>query len=128
MKLGLRIFACYLVIFCICFAFPVGWVLDTLRTRYLEGVEDPLVDQAHILAGVVGQMMAADRFDPEAFYQTFEAIYQRRAVKAFDPDHRLSADEERKLLLDRARTGGRGGRPGGRDLAILGRRPGRPRA
>jgi two-component system, OmpR family, sensor histidine kinase CreC len=77
MKLGLRIFGCYLVIFCICFAYPVGWVLDSLRTRYLEGVEDPLADQAHILAGVVGQMMAAGRFDPHAFYRTFEAVYQR---------------------------------------------------
>ena len=76
MKLGLRIFGCYLIIFCICFAYPVGWVLDTLRTRYLEGVEDPLVDQAHILAGVVGQMMSDNQFDPEALYQTFETIYR----------------------------------------------------
>ena len=29
---------------------------------------------------------------------TFDAIEQRRAVKAFDPDHRLTAEEERKLL------------------------------
>lgn len=29
---------------------------------------------------------------------TFEAIETRRAVKAFDPEHRLTADEERKLL------------------------------
>ena len=29
---------------------------------------------------------------------TFEAIYQRRAVKGFDPEHRLTSDEERKLL------------------------------
>lgn len=29
---------------------------------------------------------------------TFDAIYQRRAVKAFDPDHRLSQEEEHKLL------------------------------
>jgi two-component system sensor histidine kinase CreC len=77
MKLGLRIFGCYLVIFCICFAFPAGWVLNTLRTRYLEGVEDPLVDQANILAGVVGQMMSEDQFDPGTFYQTFQAIYSR---------------------------------------------------
>ena len=27
-----------------------------------------------------------------------EAIYQRRAVKHFDPEHRLSADEEQKLF------------------------------
>ena len=77
MKLGLRIFGCYLVIFCICFAVPVGWMLDTLRTRYLEGVEDPLVDQAHILAGVVGQMMADGRFDATRFYETFDAVYSR---------------------------------------------------
>jgi nitroreductase len=29
---------------------------------------------------------------------TFEAIYQRRAVKGFDPEHRLTSDEEKKLL------------------------------
>jgi len=29
---------------------------------------------------------------------TFEAIYQRRAVKGFDPEHRLTPDEEKKLL------------------------------
>jgi nitroreductase len=29
---------------------------------------------------------------------TFDAIYQRRAVKGFDPDHRLTSEEERKLL------------------------------
>ncbi len=28
----------------------------------------------------------------------FDAIYQRRAVKAFDPEHRLTAEEETKLL------------------------------
>lgn len=29
---------------------------------------------------------------------TLEAIYQRRAVKGFDPEHRLTPDEEKKLL------------------------------
>jgi nitroreductase len=29
---------------------------------------------------------------------TFDAIYKRRAVKEFDPDHRLTHDEEKKLL------------------------------
>jgi two-component system sensor histidine kinase CreC len=77
MKLGLRIFGCYLVIFCICFAYPVGWVLDTLRTRYLEGVEDPLVDQANILAEWVSQEMARDAFSPEKFYHLFKDIYNR---------------------------------------------------
>ena len=30
--------------------------------------------------------------------ETFDAIYQRRAIKAFDPDHRLTEEEETKLL------------------------------
>ncbi|MFM1843876.1 MAG: hypothetical protein RLZZ490_2619 [Cyanobacteriota bacterium] len=29
---------------------------------------------------------------------TFDAIYQRRAVKHFDPDHRFTPEEEQKLL------------------------------
>ncbi len=29
---------------------------------------------------------------------TFDAIYQRRAVKHFDPNHRLTPDEEKRLL------------------------------
>lgn len=29
---------------------------------------------------------------------TFDAIYARRAIKHFDPEHRLSLEEERKLL------------------------------
>ena len=29
---------------------------------------------------------------------TFEAIYQRRAIKGFDPEHRISSEQERKLL------------------------------
>ena len=29
---------------------------------------------------------------------TFDAIYQRRAIKQFDPNHILTADEEKKLL------------------------------
>ena len=30
--------------------------------------------------------------------ETIEAIYKRRSIKAYDPDHRLTEDEERKLL------------------------------
>jgi len=30
--------------------------------------------------------------------ETFDAIYQRRAIKGFDPDHRLTQEEETKLL------------------------------
>ncbi len=77
MRLGTRIFFCYLVIFAVCFASPFNWILDTLRIRYLEGVEDPLVDQANILAARAGMEMAADAFDPERWYALFERISAR---------------------------------------------------
>jgi two-component system, OmpR family, sensor histidine kinase CreC len=77
MKLGTRIFIAYLVIFVVCFYYPVDWIAKDLRTRYVEGVEDPLVDQANILAALVGREMEAGRFSPEDLYRAFEDAYDR---------------------------------------------------
>jgi len=77
MKLGLRIFFGYLMIFSVCFYYPIDWVMDTLRSRYLEGVEDPLVDQANILATVVGVEMEDAQFDRDKLYEIFQRVYQR---------------------------------------------------
>lgn len=30
--------------------------------------------------------------------ELFDAIYQRRAIKAFDPEHIVSKDDEKKLF------------------------------
>ncbi|HJX34514.1 MAG TPA: two-component system sensor histidine kinase CreC [Desulfatiglandales bacterium] len=78
MKLGLRIFICYFAIFAVCFYFPIDWVLDNLRSRYLEGVEDPLVDQANILASIAGSEMEEGTFDPEKWRAIFKDVYSRK--------------------------------------------------
>ncbi len=77
MKLGSRIFFCYFLIFSVCFFFPIDWMLGTLRIRYLEGVEDPLVDQANILAAFVGSDMERGTWDPERLYGVFEDVHSR---------------------------------------------------
>jgi len=77
MRLGTRIFLCCLFIFAVCFSYPVSWVLDNLRVRYLEGVEDPLVDQANILAAMVESEMAGKEFNRERWYQAFENVRSR---------------------------------------------------
>ncbi len=77
MKLGTRIFFCYIFIFAVCFYYPIDWIMENLRTRYVEGVEDPLVDQANILAEIVALEMAADQFDPEKLFTAFEKAYSR---------------------------------------------------
>jgi two-component system, OmpR family, sensor histidine kinase CreC len=78
MRLGLRIFLTHLLIFWLCFYFPTSWLLGSLRFRYLEGVEDPLVDQAIILAAIVGAEMEQDRFDSALLQRAFEGAYSRQ--------------------------------------------------
>jgi len=53
MKLGLRIFLFYLAIFAACLYFTADWIWTTLRTRYMESVEEPLVDSANLFASLV---------------------------------------------------------------------------
>ena len=77
MKLGLRIFLCYFIIFAVCFYFPTSWILKNLRIRYLEGVEDPLVDQANILASIAGQEMEDGSFDAEKWEKIFRDVNSR---------------------------------------------------
>ncbi|HEX2644464.1 MAG TPA: two-component system sensor histidine kinase CreC [Thermoanaerobaculia bacterium] len=62
MKLGLRIFLIYLAIFAVCLYFTTDWIWTTLRTRYLESVEEPLVDTANLMASLVEQEMARPDF------------------------------------------------------------------
>jgi len=63
MKLGLRIFLFYLAIFAACLYFTTDWIWTTLRMRYLESVEEPLVDSANLLASLVEREMARPDFD-----------------------------------------------------------------
>ncbi len=61
----------------VCFAYPISWVLNNLRTRYLEGVEELLVDQANVLAAIVGREMEKNRFALEEFRWAFAHAYAR---------------------------------------------------
>lgn len=62
MKLGFRIFLFYLAIFAVCLYYATDWIWTTLRTRYLESVEEPLVDSANLLASLVEQEMTRPDF------------------------------------------------------------------
>ena len=77
MKLGARIFFCNFLIFVVCSYYPIAWVLDNLRVRYLEGVEDPLVDQANILASIIGYEIQKVPFNDEKWNRVFDDVYAR---------------------------------------------------
>jgi len=80
MRLGTRIFVANLVIVALCFSYPVYWAWTNLRTRYLESVEDPLVDQANILASLVAMQMQSGRFRPDEFHLAFENMEQHPVI------------------------------------------------
>ena len=107
MKLGTRIFFCYLIIFVLCFSYPINWILDNLRSRYLEGVEEPLVDQANILASIVGSEMEAKRFDAGKWHRDFDKACSRPlsariySLVKTDVDMRIYiTDKKGKIIFD----------------------------
>ncbi|NNL76028.1 MAG: two-component system sensor histidine kinase CreC [Desulfobacterales bacterium] len=97
MKLGTRIFFCYLIIFILCFSYPINWILDNLRTRYLEGVEEPLVDQANILAAMVGREMEAGQFNPETWHLTVD--YARSRSFSAKIYHLVKTDVDMRIYI-----------------------------
>jgi two-component system, OmpR family, sensor histidine kinase CreC len=107
MKLGLRIFLCYFLIFAVCFFYPINWVLDHLRVRYLEGVEDVLVDQANILSAIAGIDMKKGSLDVEKWEKIFKDVKSRElSSRIYDFDKMnvdmsiYITDKNGKLLFD----------------------------
>ena len=107
MKLGLRIFICYFIIFVLCFFFPINWVVENLRIRYLEGVEDPLVDQANILASIVGQELQEGNFNADKWGKIFSNVKSRKLsarIFEFNKDNVdmsiYITDENGKVIFD----------------------------
>lgn len=87
MKIGTRIFLAYLLLFSLCLAYPLNWIGKTLSSRYREGVEDPLVDQANILATVVEEEIRRQQFSPDRWQEIFSRIHQRSlAARIYELD------------------------------------------
>jgi two-component system sensor histidine kinase CreC len=77
MKLGLRIFLFYLAIFAACLYFTTDWIWSTLRTRYMESVEEPLVDSSNLLASLIEREMARPEFTFADLGVTLDRAYAR---------------------------------------------------
>jgi two-component system, OmpR family, sensor histidine kinase CreC len=107
MKLGLRIFLCYFLIFAVCFFYPINWVLDHLRIRYLEGVEDVLVDQANILSAIAGNDMEKGSLDVKKWIKIFKDVKSRKLSSRIYDFNKTNVDmsiyitdKNGKLLFD----------------------------
>lgn len=110
MRLGFRIFLFYLAIFAVCFHYATDWIWTTLRTRYLESVEEPLVDAAHLIAAQVEREMARPDFSYAALQSTFIRAHARPlAARIYGLDKRAVdleiylTDASGQVLLDTRR-------------------------
>lgn len=107
MRLGFRIFLIYLAIFAVCFHYATDWIWTTLRTRYLESVEEPLVDAAHLIAAQIEREMARPDFSYAALQSTLARAHVRPISariygldkRAVDLDLYLT-DASGRVLLD----------------------------
>lgn len=78
MRLGIALFLVYFLIFALCFSWPIARIAGDLRTRYLESLEEPLVDQANILAAVVGHGRRDGRFTTQDLREALDDAFARR--------------------------------------------------
>ncbi|MEZ5585379.1 MAG: two-component system sensor histidine kinase CreC [Candidatus Competibacteraceae bacterium] len=78
MKIRTRIFLVFVLVVVGGFYFLVRWIGGDLRPRYLESLEEPLVDTAHVLAELLADQLAAQQPDVERLRQAFQRIYERR--------------------------------------------------
>jgi two-component system sensor histidine kinase CreC len=99
MKLGLRIFLFYLAVFAACLYFTTDWIWTTLRSRYLESVEEPLVDSANLLASLAEREMARPDFSFAGLEATLVQAHSR-PLSARIYDLRKSAIDLQLYITD----------------------------
>jgi len=78
MTIRTRIFLVYLVLVGGGLCYMVSWILSGVRPRYLESMEESLVDAANLLANVVEtKAVMAGAIDPAAVRASFDGAYRR---------------------------------------------------
>ena len=105
MTVRTRIILVFIVVVSGGFFFLVSWITDDLRPRYLESLEEPLVDTAHILAELVAVELGQDGQPSEALREAFTRIYRRRfdarvyALRRDAVDLRIYVTDNRGIVV-----------------------------
>lgn len=77
MKLALKIIAAIFIITGTGFYYLAQGMLENVKTRYLEGVEETLVDQSRILAGFVAHELEQESVSTDTLHLVFDKVYSR---------------------------------------------------
>lgn len=77
MSLRIRLFLLLIASYGVGGYFLTRWALDQVRPRYLESMEETLVDTSVLLASVLETQLTADRLDAGGLQRVFTAAQQR---------------------------------------------------
>jgi len=109
-RLGTALFLAYLGIFLLCFSYPVVRIVGGLRVAYLQSAEEPLVDEANVLAAFVARARHGGTLDTDELERVFADVYGRRlSVQIYDTHkHRVDirvyvTDAKGILIYDSAK-------------------------
>lgn len=87
MSIRTRVLTCLLAAIAAGFCYLVDWVVDDIRPRYLESMEESLVDTAHILAAMIEEGAASHGIDRDLLKSAFEKVRSARiSARIFDLD------------------------------------------
>lgn len=78
MKIRTRLFLAFLVLAGLGFYALVDWIADDLRPRYLESMEESMVDAAIVLASFIEQQADGDAIPVKGLRSAFDAAQRRR--------------------------------------------------
>ena len=78
MRLRTRVFLAIFALTAAGGAFFLRWILDDLRTRYLEAVEENLVDTANLLASLLESAASGSELVPAPQARGFDRVNERR--------------------------------------------------
>jgi two-component system, OmpR family, sensor histidine kinase CreC len=104
-RLGTRLFLAFLGIFLVCFSYPIARIAKGLRVAYLESAEEPLVDEANLLAAFVAGARHDGILDAAALERVFADVASRRLdARIYDlrkerVDLRVTVTDAKGMLL-----------------------------
>lgn len=78
MTIRTRLFLLYLLVIAVSCVTLLWWITSAVRIRYLESMEESLVDTSVILASLLEKQVSGDRIDPASFRDAFTTAYARR--------------------------------------------------
>lgn len=119
MTIRTRLFLLYALVITASFIGLLWWITGAIRIRYLESMEESLIDTSVILASLLEKQVTGDRIEPATFRDAFATAYARRfnarvySIRKTEIDLRVYVTDRAGIVI----YDSDGGRDEGRDYS-----------